>query len=100
MKDKLVRDEIPNMIKKKGEEPSTHVADEEEYWERLKQKLDEEVDEFLESETAEELADVLEVIHAMSGFKDISLVDLEELRQEKRKERGGFEKGIVLEGND
>ena len=59
--DKLVRDKIPQIIKDNGVTPVIHVADDSEYWERLKAKLQEEVDEVLEDiNVNEELADVLE----------------------------------------
>ena len=83
---KLVRDKIPGIIKKKGETSIFHTANKKEYWEGLKQKLKEEVEEFLRKPNEEELADILEVIYAICEFKKI-----------KKKERGGFEKKIILE---
>lgn len=94
---KLVRDKIPEIIKKKGKIPITHIASDSEYWEKLKQKFREEVEEYLADENEEELADVLEVINAIYDFKKIKKRNLEAIRKKKAKERGGFKKRIILE---
>ena len=95
--DKLVRDRLPEIIEKEGNTPVTHIADDEEYWQRLKEKLKEEVNEFLEESNKEELVDILEVICAIREFKEISKEKLELLRKEKAKRRGGFKNRIILE---
>ncbi len=94
---KLVRDRLPEIIEKEGNTPVTHIADDEEYWQRLKEKLKEEVNEFLKESNEEELADILEVIYAIREFKKISKEKLELLRKEKAKRRGGFKNRIILE---
>ena len=94
---KLVRDNIPEIIREKGENPISHIAEEKEYWQRLKEKLQEEVNEFLEEENEEELADVLEVIYAICRAKGINKEELEALREKKAKERGSFKKKVVLD---
>ena len=56
---KLVREKIPQIIRSKGLQPVTYVADAEEYAARLRDKLAEEVDEFIASDDdPEELADI------------------------------------------
>ena len=94
---KLVRDRIPEIIKRGGAFPVTHTASDEEYWERLKDKLVEEVDEFLEEDTEEELVDIMEVIYAVCEFKGIDREELKLLRKRKAEEKGAFKKRIVLE---
>lgn len=94
---KLIRNKIPEIIKKKGEIPVTHVASGEEYWQKLKEKLKEEVDEFLKDGNEEELADILEVIQAICNFKKIDKGKLEILRKNKAENRGGFNSKIILD---
>jgi predicted house-cleaning noncanonical NTP pyrophosphatase (MazG superfamily) len=94
---KLVRDKIPEIIKNKGGIPVTRIADEEEYWQKLKEKLHEEVAEFDKDESVEELADILEVISAIAEHKQIELSKIEEIGQKKAEERGRFRGRIILE---
>jgi predicted house-cleaning noncanonical NTP pyrophosphatase (MazG superfamily) len=92
---KLVRDNIPNIIKNKKEKAITHIAKDKEYEEALTRKLHEEIDEFLENPCIEEAADILEVLHAICDFKKIDLKMLEEVRQKKAEERGSFKQRII-----
>lgn len=94
---KLVRDKIPAIIEGDGRKAVTRIAPEEEFLQKLGEKLLEESEEFLQSGKAEELADVLEAIYAICSLKKISLGQLEEIRKRKATERGGFSKGIILE---
>ena len=97
---KLVRDKIPEIIKKRGAKFSVHIAGSEEYLQKLKEKLQEEAQEFLESEETEGLADILEVIYALAKTKGVDKNELEKIRIQKQKERGGFDEKIVLEWVD
>ena len=95
---KLVRDRIPEIILETGSIPITHIADEAEYWEKLKEKLQEEVGEFLNgSNDEEELADILEVIQAICEVKGIDATQLQHTQAKKALARGGFKKRIILE---
>ncbi|MFA5050668.1 MAG: nucleoside triphosphate pyrophosphohydrolase [Patescibacteria group bacterium] len=94
---KLVRDKIPEHIKSEGRVPIIHIAKEKEYWEKLKEKLQEEIKEFSESETIEEMADIQEVINAICSFKKFNRKKLEAVRKKKAKKRGVFKKKIILE---
>ncbi|MFD8263597.1 hypothetical protein ACFV19_32960 [Streptomyces griseoluteus] len=99
---KLVRDRIPQIIREDGAEPVTYIAGSEEYRNRLRDKLGEEVCEFLEAEDAkapEELADVLEVVHALAADLGVEAGQLEKIREAKASERGGFADRIIWTGN-
>lgn len=94
---KLVRDKIPEHIKSKGGILIIHIANDKEYWEKLKEKLQEEIKEFSESETIEEMADIQEVINAICSYKKFGKKKLEAARKKKARERGVFKKRIILE---
>ncbi|MGW1836052.1 pyrophosphohydrolase domain-containing protein [Streptomyces sp. BBFR2] len=99
---KLVRDRIPQIIRDDGAEPVIRTAGPEEYRRRLRDKLGEEVTEFLtadEPDAPEELADVLEVIHALAADLGITPDQLEKLRETKARDRGGFTERLVWLGN-
>mgnify|MGYP001613980060 FL=1 len=94
---KLVRDKIPEILKQKGLNPLTHTANEIEYWIKLKDKLREEVNEFLINSNEEEIIDILEVIDSICRFKNINKENLEKLKKKKVEERGYFNKRVILE---
>ena len=94
---KLVRDRIPEIIRKKGGRPVTHIAKKDEYWRKLKEKLEEEIEEFAEDPTEEELGDILEVIDAIIDFRKIDRAKLKKIKSDKAKKRGKFTKRIILE---
>ncbi|WP_196777677.1 nucleoside triphosphate pyrophosphohydrolase [Lentzea aerocolonigenes] len=93
---KLVRDRIPELVRANGEEPVTEIADVQRYRELLRDKLSEEVAEFLESGEVEELADIMEVLHALAQAAGVSPAELERIRAGKAAERGGFADRVVL----
>lgn len=94
---KLVRDKIPEYIIKKGGMPITHVADDVEYWQKLKEKLLEEIEEFKKDENAEEFADILEVLDAIGDYKKFDKSEVEKIKNKKTDERGKFKERIILD---
>ncbi|WP_025027470.1 nucleoside triphosphate pyrophosphohydrolase [Caldalkalibacillus mannanilyticus] len=94
---KLVRDKIPEMIKKANKEPITYIATEQEVKERLYAKLVEELEEFKSTPTPEELADILEVIDGIATVFNIDMDNVQSVKATKYAERGGFKERIVLD---
>ncbi len=93
---KLVRDKIPEIIVQKGGKPVIHVANEEVYWQKLKEKLQEEVDEFMKDENMEEIADITEVLDAIVDYKKFNPVEVQQIKDKKAEERGRFNDRIIL----
>ena len=96
-REKLVRDRIPEIIISEGRKPATRIAGTEEYRRKLSEKLEEEVAEFLANMSTEEMADVLEVLHAICELEGIRMEDVERARLVKKKERGGFSGRVILQ---
>jgi predicted house-cleaning noncanonical NTP pyrophosphatase (MazG superfamily) len=93
---KLVRDRVPEIIKSTGKSCTTEILSAEDYLLKIDAKLDEELAEYHKDQNIEELADIVEVIHAAVIARGYTLEDLERVRAEKESKRGGFEKRILL----
>jgi predicted house-cleaning noncanonical NTP pyrophosphatase (MazG superfamily) len=97
---KLVRDKIPQIIEQAGKTFTTRIMEDDEYRKELRKKAFEELEEYMnasDDETAlEELADVLEIIHALAECHGSSIERVEQIRAEKAKKRGGFKEKIFL----
>jgi predicted house-cleaning noncanonical NTP pyrophosphatase (MazG superfamily) len=97
---KLVRDLIPQVIKNTGKKHSTRILNESEYIEQLKKKAFEELDEYINTDNKkdaiEELADLLEIVHALAEYHGSSIDEVEEVRKQKAEKRGGFKEKIFL----
>ena len=93
---KLVRDNIPDIIRSNGEKAITKTLNEAEYLKELNNKLIEEVNEYLESGNIIELADVYEVILALIKAKGVQKDEFEMIRKNKVLKNGAFDKRIFL----
>lgn len=93
---KLARDRIPEIISGTDTTITFYTATNAEYKTLLKEKLLEEAHEFIESETTEEMADILEVIDAICAAYHIDLTELQRVKNEKRMHRGGFKNKLVM----
>jgi len=98
---KLVRDKIPEIIKSNNGEPFYRELNDEEYWEYLLKKDNEELEEVRSAlsfeERQKELADKLEIISAMAEFNGFTLQDIINEADIKKEKRGGFQKRLLLE---
>lgn len=97
---KLIRDRILEIIEADGLTHHARVLKPEEHLTEIKKKLYEEVKEFdeatVQNEAIEEMADILELLHAALKVYDVDFDELEAIRVKKKEKRGGFDKGLYL----
>ena len=93
---KLVRDRIPEIIEAQGKMVKARTLDDSEYLEALIEKVSEELAEFKAEPSAEELADLQEVLLALADALSISHEELEKVRVAKATKRGAFKDKIFL----
>lgn len=95
---KLVRDNIPAIIKNDNQIPVTRILDDAEYKKRLIEKLIEGAQELLDSGgDIQERADVAEVLKALDEAFGYTDDGVEHARREKAEKRGGFTQKLFLE---
>lgn len=98
---KLIRDKIPEIIKKDNAVSKVSVLDDKRYAIALKEKLVEEAKELLEAKTPEEilneLSDVLELVESIATNNKLTIAEVEKQKLAKKEKRGGFEKKLFLE---
>ena len=90
---KLVRDNIPAIIRASGATCETEILSDADYLRLLDAKLDEELAEYHRDQNLE---DLVEVIYACAAARGYSPQELEALRADKAAKRGRFEKKILL----
>jgi predicted house-cleaning noncanonical NTP pyrophosphatase (MazG superfamily) len=93
---KLVRDRIPEIIEAAGKTCVCQTLTDARYCVLLSEKLLEEVKEYLESGSIEELCDIEEVLRAILAHQGVGMDEFERLRQKKLESRGGFVKRLFL----
>lgn len=93
---KLVRDRIPEIIESDGKICEWETLSDADYLRLLEEKLNEELGEYQQSKSLEELADLLEVMQTVLKARGWTWEELEQVRAEKAVKRGGFEKKILL----
>ena len=94
---KLVRDLVPQLY---GDQPGAHrTLNDAEFETALREKLQEEVAEYLESGEVVELADILEVVYALARLDGVTESQLDYFRAEKAQKRGSFEERVWWDGD-
>lgn len=95
---RLIRDKVPDIMVAKGiadsaDDPMFRRVEGAELRNYLCRKLYEEVGELLDDPNAEEFADVYEVLSALARAFNIDYLDINVIRMQKRRARGGFRNG-------
>ena len=93
---KAIRDKIPEIIRASGKDCDVKTLSDEAFLIEMEKKLLEEVHEYGESGSIMELADVLEVVYSIASLRRVDKEELESLRVNKLKERGGFKENLFL----
>lgn len=99
---KLVRDLVPQLVRESGYELTFRALREDERAYFLKQKLLAEAKDLAAAERGPELesiADVLEVMEALIRERGYDRDNLRQVKEGKRKRRGGFERCFVVESD-
>lgn len=94
---KLVRDNIPAIIRQQGGTPITRTLDSREYARYLEEKLREEVEEFLAEPSLQELSDILEVLEAMAQLQGWPSEAARQAKADKARRSGAFRHRVFLE---
>ena len=97
---KLVRDRIPEIIKRDGKKCSYREIDGYVFLKALDKKFLEEFKEFKKSRSIEELADIIEILYEYMIFFCFDDMEVESKRKEKFAKNGGFKNKIFLEDVD
>ncbi len=97
---KLVRDNIPAIIRQHGDTCQTEIMTESEFQLALRQKIVEEAQEVMKttahSELVSELADLYEVVETLLQTNNITTDMLQTEQEHRRATRGGFMQRIKL----
>ncbi len=98
--DKLVRDNIPELIEKNGAKVNQKILNEKNYLIELKKKLIEEVAEMVDAKKKEdilnELSDVQEIVDNLLMALGCNAKDLKKIQIQKNKKNGSFKKRIYI----
>ena len=99
---KLIRDKVPEIMKREGKELDVRVLDDNEFKEALRRKVIEEVSELKDAKSADEAKDKIAYLHeiadALGDAYGFPRKEILELKDKTHNERGGFDGRLFLEG--
>lgn len=100
---KLVRDKIVENIQKKGNKVDSRILDDKQFFDELKKKLQEELDELTEVDFDDrknlinELSDIQLLISYSLKTLNISTEELDKMQAKKAVRAGNFDKRIFID---
>ena len=94
---KLVRKNVVDLITASGERPVGRRIGEKAVRDTALSKVHEELEEFLDTPTSEEAADLIEAIKLLLKAYGLRYVDVQKVAQQKAERLGDFDDGIFLE---
>ena len=97
---KLVRDNIPEIIKESGQHCEYIILNEDDLKKAIKNKIFEELDELINAksreEKIEEIADLLEILEEFCNIENISYEEVLTKKEEKKNKKGSFKERKFL----
>ncbi|MEM2141843.1 MAG: nucleoside triphosphate pyrophosphohydrolase [Candidatus Thorarchaeota archaeon] len=94
--EKLVRDRVPDIMRSRGCSVRVRIVTGVELDLMLRRKIVEEAYELEQSGDIEEIADLLEAVSRLLDIRGVSPAEIDQIREQKRKSRGGFDQGLVM----
>ena len=97
---KLIRDSIPEIVKRAGWLPTVRTLERGEFLNALKKKVLEEAGELIQAKDKkgiiDEMVDLRELLDALALELKLKREELKKFQKIKRKNRGGFKKRLFL----
>lgn len=97
---KLIRDRIPEIVKKAGWKPTVRTLKKSEFLNAIKKKVLEEAGELIQTKDKkgiiDEIADIQELIDVLTSEIKLTESHIKKFQSAKREKRGGFKKRLFL----
>ena len=97
---KLIRDRIPEIVKRAGWTPTVRILKKSEFLNALKKKVFEESGELIQAKDKkgiiDEIVDIQELLDVLASEIKITKSEIKKFQAAKRKKRGGFKKRLFL----